>query len=65
MSALARYASAMRDPDPAAARRLGRQAYHETGFVVIDPKWLGSWADRKQLELLAEKVHGKRKGAGV
>lgn len=61
-SALAPYAKSMRDPDPAAARQKAMEAYHKTGIVLINPEWLQSWADRKQLEILAEKVHGKRKG---
>lgn len=60
-SPLASYAASMRDPDPAAARRAARDAWHSTGLVLINPEWLSSWADRKQLEILADKVHGERK----
>lgn len=60
-SPLAPYAGSMRDPDPVAARRAARDAFHDSGLVLINPDWLRSWADRKQLEILAEKVHGKRK----
>lgn len=59
-STLAPYAPAMRDPDPAAARRAAREAWHQTGLVLINPEWLHAWTDRKQLELLADKVHGTR-----
>jgi len=59
-STLAPYAPSMRDPDPAAARRAAREAWHATGLVLINPDWLPSWTDRKQLELLADKVHGPR-----
>lgn len=60
-SALAPYANSMREPDPAAAREKARRAYHESGLILINPAWLNSWDDRKQLEILAEKVHGKRR----
>lgn len=64
-SPLAPYAASMRDPDPAAARRAARVAYHETGLVLINPDWLAGWADRQQLIILADKVHGTRpKGPG-
>lgn len=59
-STLAPYAASMRDPDPAAARRAAREAYHREGIVLINPSWLSHWPDRKQLEILADKVHGRR-----
>jgi hypothetical protein len=49
------------DPDPAAARRAARAAWHEHGIILINPSWLNGWADRKQAEILAEKLYGKRK----
>jgi hypothetical protein len=55
----------MREPDPGAARRAAREAWHRQGLVLINPEWLAAWTDRKQLELLAEKVHGPRQaGSG-
>jgi len=60
-SPLARYASANHEPDPAAARRAAKAAWHEHGLILINPTWLPGWADRRQAELLAEKLHGKRK----
>lgn len=48
------------DPDPAAPRRLAREAWRSTGFVVIDPKWLDRAEDRAALIVLAGKVHGER-----
>ncbi|WP_126516778.1 hypothetical protein [Sphingobium amiense] len=60
-SSLGRHASSMRDPDPAAARRLARQAFHETGFIVLDPAWIQSWGDRELVKAIAAKVHGKAK----
>jgi hypothetical protein len=59
-SALSRFAALGHEPDPANARRAARDAWHDHGIVLINPKWLQSWADRKQAELLAEKLHGKR-----
>ncbi len=58
---LARFASLSEEPDPANARRAAREAYHAHGIVLINPEWLSGWADRKQLEILAEKLFGKRK----
>lgn len=60
-SCLAPLAAACREPDPAAARRAARDAWHKSGIVLINPTWLQGWADRKQAELLAEKLFGKRK----
>lgn len=60
-STLARHAASMRDPDPAAARRLARQAFHDTGFIVLDPAWVQSWGDRELVKAIAAKVHGKPK----
>ena len=62
-SSLASHAGSMRDPDPAAARRIAEQAWHERGFVAIDPNWLAGWADRQMLTNLADRVHGPRPGA--
>lgn len=62
-SSLARHVGSMRDPDVVNARRAARQAFHETGLVLINPEWLASWVDRQALVVLAEKVHGKRKAA--
>jgi len=61
-SSLAPYAGSMRDPDPAAARAAARKAWHDQGIILINPSWLPGWADRKQAEILAEKIHGKRGG---
>lgn len=60
-SSLAGIAAGCREPDPRAARRAAREAWQEAGLILINPEWLQSWADRKQAELLAEKLHGKRK----
>lgn len=46
---------------PAEVKAECGKAWHEAGLIVIRPEWLGSWADRKQAELLAEKCHGKRR----
>jgi hypothetical protein len=60
-SPLATYAASMRDPDPAAARKLAKDAFHSTGFIVLDPKWIQGWGDRVLVIKIAEKVHGKQK----
>ena len=60
-SSLARFARLGHEPDPAHARRAARLAWQDHGLILINPEWLASWADRKQAELLAEKLHGKRK----
>ena len=60
-SALGRYAHLSREPDPAQGREAARAAWHTHGLILIRPEWLPGWADRKQAELLAEQVHGKRR----
>jgi hypothetical protein len=60
-SSLASVAASCRDPDPAAARREARAAWHRDGLILINPVWLNSWADRKQAEILAEKLFGRRR----
>lgn len=60
-SSLVGVAASCREPDPRAARRAAREAWQEAGLILINPEWLQSWADRKLAELLAEKLHGKRK----
>ncbi len=60
-STLAPFATLNHEPDPAAARRAARDAWQKSGIVLINPTWLQGWADRKQAELLAEKLFGKRK----
>ncbi len=60
-SSLAPIAAACREPDPRAARKAARDAWHAGGIILINPEWLQSWTDRKQAEILAEKLFGKRK----
>lgn len=62
-SSLASLSGACREPDPRAARKAARDAWQGAGLILINPEWLTSWTDRKQAELLAEKLHGKRKPA--
>lgn len=62
-SPLGRFASLGHEPDPAAARRAAYAAWQEHGLILINPDWLNGWADRKQAEILAEKLYGKRKDA--
>jgi hypothetical protein len=49
-----------RDPDPAKARAAARAAWQLHGLILINPDWLPNWTDRKQAELLAEALHGRR-----
>lgn len=59
-SSLGRHAHLGRAPDPSKARHLAREAWQREGLILINPEWFTSWADRKQAELLAEQLHGKR-----
>lgn len=63
-SSLSAYAGSMRDPDPANALAKAKQAYDasEGEIVLINRKWLTSWADQKLLDQLAVKAYGIRKG---
>ena len=63
MSQLARYASIGRDPDPDGALKIARRVHADTEgeIVIIERRRLQSWADRKQLEILAEKAGVKRR----
>lgn len=62
-SPLARHAHLSREPDDVQGRKAAREAWHTHGLILIRPEWLPGWADRKQAEILAEKIHGKRGGA--
>jgi hypothetical protein len=59
-SCLAGAAAGMRDPDPANARAEAKKAWHRDGLILINPAWLNGWADKRQAEMLAEKLHGRR-----
>lgn len=59
-SPLAAVIGPTREPDPAAARRAARDAYHDHGIVLINPEWLEGDAARRMLVSLAESVHGQR-----
>lgn len=61
MSPLSRFAHLARDPNPADGRKLARDAWRNHGLILLRPEWLQGWGDRQQAELLAEKVHGKRR----
>ena len=61
-SPLGRFSTLGNEPDPAHARRAARDAWQGAGLILINPQWLQSWTDRKQAELLAEKLFGKRRG---
>lgn len=50
----------MNEADATHARLAAMQAWQNAGLILINPEWLG-WADRKQAEILAEKLHGQRK----
>lgn len=62
-SSLSRFAHMSHEPDPAAARVAAKQAWQNTGLLLINLDWLGEW-DRQQAIILGEKLHGKRKGRG-
>lgn len=38
-----------------------RRAWHANGIALLKADWFTAWSDKKQLELLAEKVFGKRR----
>jgi len=59
-SPLAPFARLMNDPHDVHARLAAKQAWQNTGLILINPAWLG-WVDRQQAVILAEKLHGKRK----
>lgn len=59
-STLAPFARLHHQPDPAAAKRAAREAWHQHGLILINPTWLQNWTDQKQAEILAEKLFGKR-----
>ena len=46
-SSLSSVAGACREPDPRAARKAARDAWHDGGLILINPEWLSSWTDRK------------------
>lgn len=64
-SSLTRYAPLMREAQPGDARQAARQAYIDSQgeIVLINRQWLNGWAQRKQLEILAESALGV-KGLG-
>lgn len=47
---------------PEDIRRKAAAAWHSDGIILINPDWLTSWTERKQAEILAEKLFGRRKG---
>ena len=60
-SPLSRFSTLGHEPDDANARKAARDAWHKHGIALINPSWFSGWADRKQAEILAEKLFGKRK----
>jgi hypothetical protein len=40
-----------------------QRAFHSDGIVCLRSEWLTSWPEKKQLEQLAERAFGKRRGA--
>ena len=63
ISSLGRFAHLWKEPHNEHARAAAREAWQNTGLILINPEWLG-WVERQQAINLAEKLHGKRK-AGV
>lgn len=58
------YTATQHEPDPAKALALAKQAYEESNgkLVLINMDWLPGWGLKKQLDLLAVKAFGLRKG---
>ena len=63
-TSLTPYAASMRDPHPGNAIKAAREAYQTSNgeIVLINRKWLVSWTDQKQLDLLAVKAFGLDRG---
>lgn len=59
-SSLAPLAQACREPDEANARRAAATAWHKHGIILMRADWFTAWPDKKQAELLAEKLYGRR-----
>jgi hypothetical protein len=59
-SSLSRHAHLMREPQARDAVQAARDAYRASKgeIVLINKSWLRNWADRKQLDLLAEAALG-------
>lgn len=68
-STLAPFAAQMRNPDPAVARQMARDAWQETGLLLMTKEWLVeagfSYGDRMLIEAMGDRLHGKRKGERV
>lgn len=62
-SPLASVAGASKVIDPANGRKAAREAWMESGIVLINPAWLVKCEDRAALNALAIMVHGERRVA--
>jgi hypothetical protein len=60
-SSLSRHAAPAPKSD-AEIRAECRAAWLRDGIVCIRPEWISNWPDRTQLELIANKTFGKRRG---
>lgn len=60
MSSLRKWAHLHHEPTEENAKKAAAAAWREKGIVCLNPKWLTSWVDRQQLEILAEKIFGPR-----
>ena len=61
-SQLAPVAHLMRDPNRAEAKKVMSKAWHDHGILTCSLDDFHGWADQKQVQILAEKLYGKRKG---
>ena len=59
-SSLAKYAPAMRDPDPRAQRDAAQALYDQFGIVVIFPNDV-SRLDAMWIEAIGKRLYGRRK----
>lgn len=64
-TSLTRFAGQMREPDPTGIYRAKKEAWHDHGLLVVDPKndlcWDGTYELENTLTNLGNRLYGKRK----